>query len=303
MSTGNHTLHKNEVVYCESLVINGNTLTGSELGYLDGITPGTATASKAVVLDGSKGIATITTATITTLTAPTVNATNVDAGASGAAGSVDVFPTTASKGKLAITCTDQTGDTTVSLVAGAMGSARTITLRDPGAAASFLTTTDGTAAATTSTAVELTRAADVSTRAVAAGATLVLTEASHEGRTILLDTASGSVVTLPAPVVGARFRFLVSVMPTSNFHQVKVAAATDFMAGVVNILDLDASAQAAFQADGTADDNIQLNGTTKGGQVGDWIEVEGLTSTKWAITGNLACPTGSNPADMFSAAV
>ena len=51
----------------------------------------------------------------------TVNGGDIDAGASAAAGSVDIFPTTASKGKLAITCTDQTGNTTVSLVAGAMG--------------------------------------------------------------------------------------------------------------------------------------------------------------------------------------
>lgn len=50
----------------------GNELTGTEIQYLDGLTPGTATASKALVLDGSKGIATITSATITTLTAPTI---------------------------------------------------------------------------------------------------------------------------------------------------------------------------------------------------------------------------------------
>lgn len=157
--------------------------------------------------------------------------------------------------------------------------------------------------ALTCTAAELNRATDVSARSVAAGATLTLTELAHEGRTILLDTAAGSVVTLPAPVVGARFRFLVSVKPTSNFHQIKVAASTDFMAGSVNILDLDGTAQAAYNADGTADDNIQLNGGTKGGQVGDWIEIEGLASTIWAIRGQLTVPTGSNPADMFSAAV
>lgn len=155
----------------------------------------------------------------------------------------------------------------------------------------------------TATAAEINRTCDVSTRAVAAGGTLTLTEAAHGGKTILLDTAAGSVVTLPAPVVGLRFRFLVSVKPTSNFHQVKVAASTDFMAGAANILDLDGAAQGAFAADGTADDNIQLNGTTKGGQVGDLIEVEGISSTIWAISANLVCPAGSNPADMFSAAV
>jgi hypothetical protein len=270
-----------------------NDISATDLAKIDGITNGTVAASKAVVVDSNKDATGLRNLTLT----------NLDAGASGTAGSVDVFPTTASKGKLAITCTDQTGDTTVSLVAGAMAAARTLTIRDPGAAASFLTSTDGTAAATTSTAVELTRTCDVSTRSVAAGGTLTLTEVAHEGRTILLDTAAGSVVTLPAPTVGARFRFLVSVKPTSNFHQIKVAAATDFMGGSVNILDNDAAAQGAYAADSTADDNIQLNGTTTGGQVGDWIEVEGLTSTIWAVRGNLVVPAGSNPADPFSAAV
>jgi len=66
-----------------------------------------------------------------TQTFSTIVATDVDAGASGTAGTVDVFPATASKGKLQITCTDQTGNTTVTLTAGAMGQATTITVRDP----------------------------------------------------------------------------------------------------------------------------------------------------------------------------
>lgn len=47
-------------------------LTPTEAGWLDGVTPGTAAASKALVLDSSLGIATITTATITTLTTTSI---------------------------------------------------------------------------------------------------------------------------------------------------------------------------------------------------------------------------------------
>jgi hypothetical protein len=47
-------------------------LSAAELAFLNGVTAGTATASKALVLDSSKGISTITSATITTLTAPTI---------------------------------------------------------------------------------------------------------------------------------------------------------------------------------------------------------------------------------------
>jgi hypothetical protein len=50
----------------------GTLLSGSEISVLDNVTAGTAAASKAVVLDSSKGIATITSATVTTLTAPTI---------------------------------------------------------------------------------------------------------------------------------------------------------------------------------------------------------------------------------------
>ena len=53
MATGNALLHKDEVLYAESIVLNGNTLTGTELGYVDGITLGTLAASKAWTSDAS----------------------------------------------------------------------------------------------------------------------------------------------------------------------------------------------------------------------------------------------------------
>lgn len=71
-----------------SVVVGGNTLSGTELGYVDGITPGTATASKALVLNASKGISTITTATITTLTAPTIKSGTLQASDGTAAATV-----------------------------------------------------------------------------------------------------------------------------------------------------------------------------------------------------------------------
>lgn len=128
-----------------------NGVSRTEIAVIDGVTPGTALASKALVLGASKDIATITSATITTLTsttanvttvsATTLNGTTVNAGADASAGTLNVFPTTTAKGKLALTVTDQTGNTTVSLVIGAMAAARTITLQDPGATANLLTST------------------------------------------------------------------------------------------------------------------------------------------------------------------
>lgn len=115
-----------------------DTIDSTDLTKIDGITNGTAAANKAVVLGASKEIATITTATITTGNVTTLNATNVDAGASGTAGTVDVFPTTASKGKIAITAADSAGDTTTTIVNASQAGARTYTIPDAGASASFV---------------------------------------------------------------------------------------------------------------------------------------------------------------------
>jgi hypothetical protein len=103
-----------------------------------GVTAGTVTASKAVVVDANLDAGDFRN----------LDAVNIDAGASGTAGTVDVFPATASKGKLAIACTDQTGNTTVSLNANAMGQATAINIPDPGAAAGYvaMTSTAKTAA-------------------------------------------------------------------------------------------------------------------------------------------------------------
>jgi hypothetical protein len=51
----------------------GTAFTGTEASYTDGVTPGTAAASKAVILGSSKEIATITSATITTLTTDAIS--------------------------------------------------------------------------------------------------------------------------------------------------------------------------------------------------------------------------------------
>ena len=66
--------------------------------------------------------------------------TNLDAGASGTAGTVDVFPTTASKGKIAISAADSAGNTTTTITNASQAGARTYTIPDAGASASFLMT-------------------------------------------------------------------------------------------------------------------------------------------------------------------
>lgn len=212
---------------------------------------------------------------------------NLDLGASGVAGTLDVFPTTASKGKLAVSVTDQTGDTTVSLVIGAMAGARTVTLRDPGAAASILTTTDATAAATAATAAEITRACDVSARMVTLAGSTSISEATHEGKTCLLTgTGSAFTQTLPAATgSGARYRFVVGAVNTSN-HIITVTGDDTFKGMIFTASTGDTPDLGQPWVTAANSDTITLNGTDQGGQaVGDWIECEDVAADVWALRG------------------
>lgn len=137
---------------------------------------------------------------------------------------------------------------------------------------------------------------------VAAGSTLTLTNATHSGKTIKLDTLTGSVVTLPAATgSGARFRFRVSVLATSNSHKIQVANATDVMQGFIFSSDDTSDNAVAFFAAATSD-TITLNRSTTGSvSLGEWIEIEDIASGFFHVRGWIS-NTGT-PATPFSAAV
>ena len=146
-------------------------LTAPELGFIDGVTAGTAAASKALVLNSGSAITTgITALTATTLNSTTENTVNLDAGASGTAGSVDVFPTTASKGKIAITATDSVGNTTTTITNASQAAARAYTIPDAGGDAKFVLGGSGTLSLSgtggTSTGTMTTLAAQVTSAAL-----------------------------------------------------------------------------------------------------------------------------------------
>lgn len=121
-----------------------------------GVTGGTATASKAVVLDASKDVAQLRN----------LGVINLDAGSSGTAGSVDVFPATASKGKASFLCANQDGNTAVTITAMAMAQATGIGIPDPGAASAYvvLGSNENDQVLVAATNAEINAACDVSGR-------------------------------------------------------------------------------------------------------------------------------------------
>lgn len=70
----------------------------------------------------------------------TTSATDIDAGASGTAGTVDVFPATASRGKIQLAAANSAGNTTTTITNASQAGARTYTIPDAGASASFVMT-------------------------------------------------------------------------------------------------------------------------------------------------------------------
>lgn len=88
------------------------TDTATQLGFLAGVTAGTAAASKALVLDAGGAISTITSATITTLTSTTVNATTLNGTVKGVGGAVSAICSatiSATSGTTGTTLTNVTG--------------------------------------------------------------------------------------------------------------------------------------------------------------------------------------------------
>lgn len=150
----------------------------------------------------------------------------------------------------------------------------------------------------TTTEVVLTAAPNV-----AGGSTLTLTEALHSGKTINLDTAAGTTVTLPAATgSGARYRFLVTLLATSNSHIIKVANANDAMQGFVFTMSDDPVTVKGFFAVAGTSDTITLNRTTTGSVTkGEYIEITDIAANVFQVVG-FTSSTGTE-ATPFSATV
>lgn len=69
---------------------------------------------------------------------PTAVIDTLSLGKSGTAGTLNVFPSTASKGNLEVTVSPAAGNTVTNINVAAQGGARTLTVPDPGASANFL---------------------------------------------------------------------------------------------------------------------------------------------------------------------
>lgn len=132
-------------------------------------------------------------------------------------------------------------------------------------------------------------------------AALALLANVHAGATVVANRAAGVAFTLPAATgSGVKFKIVIGTTVTSNSTTIKVANATDVMAGVaLNAADSGDTAAAFETAADT--DTITLNGSTTGGLKGDVIELEDLSSGLWGVK-VVGAATGTE-ATPFSATV
>lgn len=119
------------------------------------------------------------------------------------------------------------------------------------------------------------------------------------GQTVNISALAGLTVTLPASAgTGDEYEIFVVTTVTSNGYIIKVANATDIMAGGVSV-STDAGGVTILT--GTTDDTITMNGSTTGGLIGSSVKLKDVSTGFWRVTGFLVS-TGSE-ATPFSATV
>ena len=123
---------------------------------------------------------------------------------------------------------------------------------------------------------------------------------AQSGTTFTLSRAAGITVTLPTPVVGTFYQWIVITSVTSNSYKIITSAGSVYMQGVDNASYATAGAGAMFQGNGTSHISFNCNGTTTGGLIGTTITAYCLTATLWHVvaqnfgSGTLATSFGTS---------
>jgi hypothetical protein len=165
----------------------------------------------------------------------TQTATNIDAGASGTAGTIDIFPATAAKGKVQFTKADNTNNDTTTVAIGAHGQATTVNLSDMGLAATYLV--QSTLPLTAAEVNQLDQSASLQS---VTGAVAITADGTKNRAS--LDSGGAYAITLAAPGAAAVGRFLCIEYSQGGTDAVTLA--------LTNVTGGTAGTSASFNADG-----------------------------------------------------
>jgi len=121
---------------------------------------------------------------------------------------------------------------------------------------------------------------------LAGGTTARVLLPEESGSLCLFDNAAGQIYTLPAPVVGMHFSFLVTVAGTSNAYSIDTDAATTFIGGgVAAVSTAVAEGGDSFVATISSTVSCDLDSDVTGRLVGTTLNIVALSSTTWGISG------------------
>lgn len=105
----------------------------------------------------------------------------------------------------------------------------------------------------------------------------------HTQTLCTINAAAGLTLTLPAATgTGRTFNFLVGTTVTSGSVAIKVASASDTMAGLASLAQDAADTVVVFETAATSD-TITLNGSTTGGIKGDTIMLRDAQNGLWQV--------------------
>lgn len=111
--------------------------------------------------------------------------------------------------------------------------------------------------------------------------------AANSGTTYTFDKVDGVTVTLPAPVVGLVYDFVVKTTVTSNSYKVITDAGTTFLAGSI-LGSVNNTANKSWVGDGSthlAVTQAAASTNATGGIVGSWVRFTCITTTLWNVIG------------------
>lgn len=110
-----------------------------------------------------------------------------------------------------------------------------------------------------------------------------ITSAIHAERVITINAAAGLTATLPASTgSGDSYKFIIGTTVTSNSVFIKAANATDVFRGVAYVAQDAGDTIVAFETASTTD-TVDFNGTTRGGIIGDIVELVDMAAGFWSV--------------------
>jgi hypothetical protein len=123
----------------------------------------------------------------------------------------------------------------------------------------------------------------------ASGAAARTLKANESGGVFLLDSAAGVAYTLPAPVAGMEFTFVATVTVTAaDVYAITTDAATTFLSGGVVVAATTSAIALAAAGNGSSHVTVTMNGSTTGGLIGTVLRFTAVSSTVWAVSGQVA---------------